>query len=88
MQVTEGGKTYEVVIIGSPNVNPSYKLVNNTSYPQIAEDYERMWRVLKSLPCDIFLGALAVTSGWKGNTLSCMKVVRTRSSILAAIRGL
>jgi metallo-beta-lactamase class B len=57
MKVTESGKTYDVVIIGSPNVNPGYKLVGNTAYPQIAEDYERMWRVLKSLPCDIFLGA-------------------------------
>ena len=57
MKVTEAGKTYNVVIIGSPNVNPGYKLVNNAAYPQIAEDYERMWRVLKSLPCDIFLGA-------------------------------
>jgi metallo-beta-lactamase class B len=57
MKVTEGGKTYNVVIVGSPNVNQGYKLVNNAAYPQIAEDYERMWRVLKSLPCDIFLGA-------------------------------
>jgi metallo-beta-lactamase class B len=57
MKVTEGGKTYNVVIVGSPNVNPGYKLAHNQNYPQIAEDYERMWRVLKSLPCDIFLGA-------------------------------
>jgi metallo-beta-lactamase class B len=57
MQVTERDKTYNVVIVGSPNVNPGYKLVGNSAYPQIAEDYERMWRVLKSLPCDIFLGA-------------------------------
>src|SRR5271154_3171134 len=57
MKVTEGGKTYNVVIIGSPNVNPGYKLIHNNDYPQIAEDYERMWRVLKSFPCDIFLGA-------------------------------
>jgi metallo-beta-lactamase class B len=57
MKVSEGGKTYNVVIVGSPNVNPGYKLVDNKAYPQIAEDYERMWRVLKSLPCDIFLGA-------------------------------
>jgi metallo-beta-lactamase class B len=57
MKVADGGKTYDVVIVGSPNVNPGYKLVNNPAYPQIAEDYERMWRVLKSLPCDIFLGA-------------------------------
>jgi metallo-beta-lactamase class B len=57
MKVTEGGKNYNVVIVGSPNVNPGYRLVDNTAYPQIAQDYERMWRVLKSLPCDIFLGA-------------------------------
>jgi len=57
MKVQEAGKTYNVVIIGSPNVNPGYRLVNNTAYPQIAADYETMFRVLKSLPCDVFLGA-------------------------------
>jgi len=57
MKVKEAGQTYNVVVIGSPNVNPGYRLVNNTAYPQIAADYETMFRVLKSLPCDIFLGA-------------------------------
>lgn len=57
MKVTEGGKTYNVVIVGSPNVNPGYKLVRNNAYPQIARDYQRMFDVLQSLPCDIFLGA-------------------------------
>jgi len=57
MKVKEAGQTYNVVVIGSPNVNPGYRLVNNTAYPQIAADYEKMFRVLKSLPCDIFLGA-------------------------------
>ncbi len=57
MKVKDGAKTYNVVIVGSPNVNPGYKLVGNTAYPQIAEDYKRMWRVLNTLPCDIFLGA-------------------------------
>jgi metallo-beta-lactamase class B len=57
MKVTDGGKTYDVVIIGSPNVNQGYKLVNNAAYPTIATDYERTWRVLKGLPCDFFLGA-------------------------------
>src|SRR5437773_876717 len=52
MKVREGGKTYNVVIVGSPNVNPGYKLVGNTPYPGIAEDYERMFRVLNSLLCD------------------------------------
>ncbi len=57
MKVKDGANAYNVVIVGSPNVNPGYKLVGNAAYPQIAEDYERMWRVLKTLPCDIFLGA-------------------------------
>ena len=57
MTVEESGKRYDVVIVGSPNVNSGYKLVGNTAYPQIADDYERGFRVLKSLRCDIFLGA-------------------------------
>lgn len=57
MKAKEGNKTYNVVIIGSPNVNTGYKLVNNALYPQIADDYARMFRVLKSLPADVFLGA-------------------------------
>ena len=57
MKVKENSKTRNVVIIGSPNVNPGYKLVDNTAYPQIAADYEKTFRVLKSLPIDYFLGA-------------------------------
>jgi metallo-beta-lactamase class B len=57
LKVADGGKTYDVVILGSPNVNPGYKLVGNAKYPQIAQDYELMWTRLKSLPCDVFLGA-------------------------------
>jgi metallo-beta-lactamase class B len=56
-KVRDGTKSYDVVIVGSPNVNPGYKLVNNALYPQIASDYESMFRTLKSLPCDVFLGA-------------------------------
>jgi metallo-beta-lactamase class B len=57
LQVTDGGKQYNIVIVGSPNVNPGYKLVNNTAYPQIVSEYERTFAVLKSLSCDVFLGA-------------------------------
>src|SRR4026208_1681097 len=52
LKVAEGGKTYDVVIIGSPNVNPGYRLVNNTTYPRIAECYQKTFKVLKSLSCD------------------------------------
>jgi metallo-beta-lactamase class B len=54
---TESGRALHVVIIGSPNVNPGYKLANNKTYPQIASDYAHGFQVLKSLPCDVFLGA-------------------------------
>ena len=57
MTVTDAGRTYDIAIVGSPNVNPGYRLVNNSRYPRIADDYERTFRVLKSLPVQIFLGA-------------------------------
>jgi len=53
----KSGKIYDAVIVGSPNVNPGYRLVNNAAYPEIANDYQHEFAVLKSLPCDIFLGA-------------------------------
>jgi metallo-beta-lactamase class B len=56
MKVRENGKSYNVVIVGGANVS-DYKLVGNTAYPDIASDYERTFRVLKTLPVDIFLGA-------------------------------
>src|SRR6266853_6664467 len=57
MQVEERGRKLNAVIVGSPNVNPGYILVGNKKYPQIAEDYVKTFSVLKSLPCDLFLGA-------------------------------
>jgi metallo-beta-lactamase class B len=57
MKVTDSGKSYDAVIVGSPNVNPGYRLVNNSAYPRIADDYARMFKVLASLPADLFLGA-------------------------------
>jgi metallo-beta-lactamase class B len=57
MRVREDNKTYNVVIVGSPNVNPGFKLVGNTAYPTIAQDYESGFQTLKALPCDVFLGA-------------------------------
>ena len=57
MDEVEAGRTLHVVIVGSPNVNPGYKLVANKAYPGIAADYKQGFEVLQSLPCDIFLGA-------------------------------
>lgn len=54
MRVEEGGKRYDVVFAGSTTA-PGYRLVNNPNYPNIAEDYAYTFRLLKSLPCDVFL---------------------------------
>ena len=61
MQATLDGKPRNVVIVGSWNVNSSFRLVDRpshpASYPGIAADYRHTFAVLKGLPCDIFLGA-------------------------------
>lgn len=57
MKVNENGKTYQAVIVGGVSINPGTKFVNNTAYPTIVEDFEKMWRVSKALTADIFLGA-------------------------------
>jgi metallo-beta-lactamase class B len=57
MKVKDGDKTYDVLILGSVNVNPGFVLVGNKDYPQIADDYVRSFKVLRALPCDIFLGS-------------------------------
>ena len=61
MRTTQKGRPVNVVIVGSWNVNPGFRLVDRpgrpASYPGIAADYEQTFRVLKKLSCDIFLGA-------------------------------
>ena len=57
MQVNDGGRRLNAIIIGSPNVNAGTVLVGNKNYPQIAEDFMKTFKVLKSLPVDLFLGA-------------------------------
>jgi metallo-beta-lactamase class B len=61
MQVTEAGRPLNVVIVGSWNVNPGWRLVDRpgqpVSYPGIAADYRRTFATLKALQCDVFLGA-------------------------------
>lgn len=59
MRVEEGGKSYDVVFVGSTTINPGVRLVDRPSYPGIADDYARTFAVLKGLPCDIFLAAHA-----------------------------
>jgi metallo-beta-lactamase class B len=57
----ESGRALNVVIVGSWNVNPGWRLVDRpeqpASYPGIAADYRRTFATLKGLSCDVFLGA-------------------------------
>jgi mono/diheme cytochrome c family protein len=57
MKAQEGGKTYDVLIIGSLGVNPGMKLVNNPTNPQIVGEFTRAFQVSRSLPCDVPLGS-------------------------------
>jgi metallo-beta-lactamase class B len=66
MQVRDSGRTLNAVIIGSPNVNAGYRLVGDPNYPNQAQDYVRTFVVLKSLPCDLFLGAHGAYFGMLG----------------------
>src|SRR5260221_3125311 len=57
MRVQDGGRTLDVVIIGSAGVNPGFVLVNNKDTPQIADEFRRTFQILRSLPCDIPLAS-------------------------------
>ena len=61
MRVPLRGQMRNVVIVGSWNVNPGYRLVDRpgrpASYPGIDADYAHTFTVLQALPCDIFLAA-------------------------------
>ncbi|HEX5081055.1 MAG TPA: subclass B3 metallo-beta-lactamase [Blastocatellia bacterium] len=58
MKVNEEGRQYDVVFATSVSA-PGYDLVNNDKYPNIVDDYRRTFQILKSLPCDVSLGAHA-----------------------------
>jgi metallo-beta-lactamase class B len=55
--ITEGGKTHSVLIIGSVGVNPGMKLVGNAEAPQIAEEFERSFKWLRAQHPEIPLGS-------------------------------
>lgn len=57
MQAMDHGTRRSVLILGGLNVSDGYRLVGNAQYPTIADDYARSFDVLRTLPCEIFLGA-------------------------------
>lgn len=57
MKVTDEGRTYNVVIIGSFGVNPGFRLVGNTDAPNIADEFRRAFATARALPCDVPLAS-------------------------------
>jgi metallo-beta-lactamase class B len=55
--ITEGGKTFSVLIIGSVGVNPGMRLVGNTDAPQIEQEFERSFKWLRAQRPDLPLGS-------------------------------
>ncbi len=54
-KIRDGGKTYDVVIIGSMGVNGSAQQL--ASNPAVIEEYEKGFEVSRGLPCDVPLGS-------------------------------
>jgi metallo-beta-lactamase class B len=57
MQVSESGHTYNVVIVGGASANTGNNFIDDPRYPNEAKDFVTAFKVFRSLPCDIFLGA-------------------------------
>jgi metallo-beta-lactamase class B len=57
LKAQEGGKTYDVVIIGSFGTNPGTRLVGNLTVPGIVDEYNRTFKVARSLKVDVPLGS-------------------------------
>jgi metallo-beta-lactamase class B len=57
MTVEEGGRSYDVVIVGSMGSNPGFQFVDNPTNPTIADQYKRGFAVLRSLSPDIPLAS-------------------------------
>jgi metallo-beta-lactamase class B len=63
MRIADAGTRRDVVFLGSTSVLPGMRFTGKPTYPGIADDYERSFRVLKALPCDVFLGSHGVFFG-------------------------
>ncbi|HWW93869.1 MAG TPA: subclass B3 metallo-beta-lactamase [Vicinamibacteria bacterium] len=63
MDVEDGEKTRQVVILGSVSINPGTHLLVKPSYSGIAEDYAKAFRVLKGLSGEVFLASHASLYG-------------------------
>lgn len=63
MPVVEDGQRYNAVFfcgMATAGIDRA-PLLNNPKYPNIVEDYQQSFRLLRTLPCDVFLYARAST---------------------------
>jgi metallo-beta-lactamase class B len=80
MKVREAGRDLDVVFVGSTTI-PGYKLLNNSAYPNIVNDYAHTFALLKTLPCDIFLGPHGSFLGLSDKRLLLEKGAKTNPFI-------
>lgn len=57
LQVEDGGRALDVVIVGSLGVNPGFQLVNNADVPGIADEFRRAFKVSRGLKADVPLAS-------------------------------
>jgi metallo-beta-lactamase class B len=57
MKAQDGGRSYDVVIIGGMGVTENAPLVNSAGLTPLARDYMRSFKLLRSIPCDVPLGS-------------------------------
>jgi metallo-beta-lactamase class B len=57
LRTDDGGQPRDVVFVCSTTVLPGMRLADKPSYATITADFERTFRILRSLPCDVFLAS-------------------------------
>lgn len=57
MRTEEDGQALDVVIVCSTSVLDEFRLLDEPSYPGIADDFAATFERLNSLPCDVFLAS-------------------------------
>lgn len=56
---TVGAQVRQAMIMCSNTILPGYRLVGTESYPGIAADFEKSYRVWRTTPCEVFLASHA-----------------------------
>jgi metallo-beta-lactamase class B len=55
-KTAENGKTYDVLVVGSLSLNAA-NLGDNPGYPNIRQDFVKSFKVMRTLPADVFVGS-------------------------------